>query len=259
MKRLLGVLLLAVGLLATGAQAAELVNVSGQVQLLAADGSLRKLAAIGDHVESGESVRTLDKSTAMIRQDGGQYTALTANSQVKIEGAGVVEQVRGAVYYVLRKLSASTANQEPRKVKSSVATIGIRGTRFLVTTEGEDGRVALTEGLIQMTANEGESFSIEKYPGDMTFEQYREAQDKLFRKFVKDDKEAFDAWRKQQLKEFEAFKQEFFLMPDQSVAFDDGKVRYEKIPQDDAKLLAELDALVRQQEKADEAGGKSAP
>lgn len=245
MKRVVAGLLFAFLLSAGQVQAAELTHVAGQVELLAVDGTVRKLARAGDQVAPGESVRALANGKAMIRQDGGRYTVLTANSQVKIEEAGIVDQMRGAVYYVLRKLSAS----EPTKqyaVKTSVATIGIRGTRFLVVVDGDSGEVVLTEGLINMTANEGESFEIEKYPGNMTFEEFRKSQDKLFKGFLKDD---FQAWRKQEMKEFESFKQQFFVQPNQSVSIDGGKVRYQDIAADDAALVAELDALVREFEK----------
>lgn len=238
---LLCMLLASVGLV----QAAELTHVAGQVELLAADGTVRKLAKAGDEVAAGESVRALANGKAMIRQDGGRYTVVTANSQVKIEESGVVEQVRGAVYYVLRKLSSSESNKQ-YSVKTSVATIGIRGTRFLVVVDGDTGEVVLTEGLINMTANEGKSFEIEKYPGDMTFEEFRKAQDKLFKGFLKDD---FQAWRKNEMKEFESFKQQFFVQPNQSVSIDGGKVRYQDIAADDAALVAELDALVREFEE----------
>ncbi len=246
MKHIGNVLLASLLWVAGAVQAAELTHVTGPVQVLGADGKVRNAAArTGDRVEGGESVRTLAGGRVMVRHDGGRYTVLTANSQVKIEDSGVVEQVRGAVYYVLRKLSMSDSTPASYQVKTSVATIGIRGTRFLVATEGKAGEVALSEGLIDMQANEGQSFDIQKLPGDMSYADYRKQQEKLFKGFLKDE---FREWKKRQMKEFDNYKKQFMLQPNQSVSLDGNAVRYQEIGADDAALIAELDALVRAEE-----------
>lgn len=248
MKRVVMTMLLvclsAAGLL----QAAELTHVTGLVQVLGVDGKVRNAAArAGDRVEGGESVRALAGGRAMVRHDGGRYTVLTANSQVKIEDSGVVEQVRGAVYYVLRKLSMSEGTPSSYQVKTSVATIGIRGTRFLVSTEGNAGTVTLSEGLVDMTANEGKTFDIQKLPGNMSYADYRQQQEKLFKGFLRDE---FREWKKRQVKEFDNYKKQFMLQPNQSVSLDGNTVRYQEIATDDAALIAEMDAMVRAVEES---------
>lgn len=229
------------------AAAAELVKVKGEVQVFAADGKLRKSAAAGDQVKPGEMLRTMADSQVVIRQEGGRYSVLNSNGTLKIQESDAIEHLRGAIFYVFRKLSSSNADAR-YTVSTPVATIGIRGTRFLVKAEGAAGDVAVTEGVVSMTAKTGSAFSIEKLPENMSFDEYLQSQERMFRGFQTDE---FMAWKQRELESFALFKQQFFVTANQSVSVSGSKVRYERLSAEDARLIEELDALVREQESRD--------
>lgn len=229
------------------ALSAEVVKVKGDTEIVSKDGKSVRAAKVGDRANEGDTIRTLANGSVLLKQEGGRYSALGGNGKLTVREADTIEQVRGAVYYVFRKLSSGGYNAS-YKVQTPIATIGIRGTRFLVKTEGASGDVAVTEGIVSMTATAGGSFSIEKLPESMTFDEYLQSQEKLFRGFQTDE---FMAWKKRELESFALFKQQFFVTTNQSVNVAGSKVRYQPISSDDSKLIEEMDALVREQEQLD--------
>lgn len=227
--------------------AADLLYVKGYVELLAEDGSVKKAGKIGDEIDYGESIRVGEDSRALVKNSDGLASVLGANSEMRIKEAGFFDHLRGAAYYVLSKIpSAAESRGRNYGVNTTVATLGIRGTRFLVDLDGDAGQVALTEGLINVSANEGKSFSIADYPDDMTFQEFQAAQKDLFDSFQKDD---FKAYQESQKKAFERFKKEFFIQPNQSVSFDGESVSYQSIDDKTAALISELESILKQVEK----------
>lgn len=228
------------------AATADLLYVKGYVELLAEDGSVKKSGKPGDEIDYGESIRVGKDSRALVKSSDGMASVLGANSEMRIKEAGFFDHLRGAAYYVLSKIpSAAQSRGNNYGVNTTVATLGIRGTRFLVDLNGDEGQVALTEGLINVSANEGKSFSIESYPDDMTFQEFQAAQKDLFDSFQKDD---FKAYQESQKKAFERFKQEFFIQPNQSVSFDGESVSYQSINEETAALISELESILKQVE-----------
>ncbi len=164
---------------ALGAPAGEVTHVSGALIVRKADGT-SKILAPQSKIESGDYLATAAETYARVRfSDGGEVT-MRPNSQLHIE-AFMFEQANptrdSAVFRLLKGgLRAVTGAIGKRKadtyqMKTTVATIGIRGTNFgvllcqndcqnLRTNDGQapsDGlHVDVSQGLISVKNSGGE-------------------------------------------------------------------------------------------------------
>ncbi len=116
-------------------------------------------------VLQGSNVATGPGSRAALRMDDGQAIVLAAQSQFRIqefrfksgqatEGSVVVSLLRGA----LRMVTGLVAKSAPQNVRlvTSTATIGIRGTEFLVSlSETGELVVQVTSGAVEVSTAAG--------------------------------------------------------------------------------------------------------
>jgi hypothetical protein len=118
--------------------AATTIAVSGDVTMQPKSGATGQLAE-GQRVESGATIKTAANGSMTLRFDDGQLTALSANTTYVIneyrfnahkpeEGGVVSTLLRGG----LRTVTGLIGKLNPGEVlvKTSVATIGIRGTDY---------------------------------------------------------------------------------------------------------------------------------
>jgi hypothetical protein len=142
--------------------------------------SLRK----GDPVYTGDTLQTREGRTQVRFTDGG-LAALRANTQYRIaeyryEGkadgseSGFFDLVRGGVRFVTGAIGH--AHRDKFRIKTSVATIGIRGTAGNVEHEGDitnvdgyEGYLGIAAGGKQYDAGTGDSYSCD--PNGCTHEQ----------------------------------------------------------------------------------------
>ena len=136
-------------LVATAAQsqspAGTIKRLQGESQIVSAAGT--RAAVVGGTVYTGDRVVTRPASGVGLTLHDGTQMAVGPNAVVTLqnyrfdattrEGALLVEVVRGA----MRMVSGLIARQDPRAVaiNTPTATIGIRGTDFLVDVEGPAG------------------------------------------------------------------------------------------------------------------------
>ena len=124
--------------------AATTIAVSGDVTMQPKSGSAGQLAE-GQRVESGATLKTAANGSMTLRFDDGQLTALSANTTYVIneyrfnahkpeEGGVVSTLLRGG----LRTVTGLIGKLNPGEVlvKTSVATIGIRGTDYQLFLDG---------------------------------------------------------------------------------------------------------------------------
>ena len=126
---------------AQAAPVGQVSNLSGPLFALAADGA-RRVLSVGSQVEAGETLVTEEKTYAQIRFIDKGVVTLRPGTQFKIESFAFAEQQPekdGAVFSLLkgglRKLTGlvgNRGNQDAYKLMTPTATIGIRGTHFLV-------------------------------------------------------------------------------------------------------------------------------
>lgn len=142
--------------------AATVLFTHGVVTLTTATGS-HDLAK-GDDVPAGSTINTADKSRAQLRFTDGGLVSLMPSTEFSVdsynqptaddEGSISMSLVKGG----LRSLSGTIGkkNKESYELKTKVATLGIRGTQYVATYEGEVMRVHVGEGSVALTNEFGE-------------------------------------------------------------------------------------------------------
>lgn len=121
------------------AQAAEtagsVVAFKGQVEAIDATGAGRELRK-ADTVNVGDTVRTGAGSYVVVEFVDGARATVRPNSELRIDqyayGTGDDSAVMNLVKGGLRAVTGSIAQDRPEsyKVKTNVATLGVRGTEF---------------------------------------------------------------------------------------------------------------------------------
>ncbi|HEX5636984.1 MAG TPA: FecR domain-containing protein, partial [Gammaproteobacteria bacterium] len=123
---------------------ARLVKVQGDVVIVNSKGEERKPEKNQYLVNKMETVVTRDGGKAVVQFDDGALSVMDEKSSLRVEQSGWLSQLGGKVYYVFRKTLGS--KQEPKQVKTGFATIGIRGTTFIVIDSPDTKSVALQTG-----------------------------------------------------------------------------------------------------------------
>lgn len=141
------------------AEAAGKVNyVSGEVTAVAEDNTRRTLAR-GDTVNSGEKLETGVRGRMQIRFTDGSFLSLQPNSRFGLntyvynrekpeESRLVFNFLQGS----MRTISGAIGkvNRANYQIKTPMATIGIRGTDYAVTINGEDLFLNVLKGLVKL-------------------------------------------------------------------------------------------------------------
>ncbi len=154
--------------------AATAVAVTGMVTLTPKSGSTGPLAE-GQRVESGASIKTAAASGTTLRFDDGEIVALSANTTYNLdnykfnahkpaEGSFTSTLIQGGMRSVTGLLGK--LNPGEVKVKTTVATVGIRGTDYqLFLDDTGQLHMHVLEGAISATNRGGEEvFAAGKQP-----------------------------------------------------------------------------------------------
>jgi hypothetical protein len=207
---------------------ARVISAGGDVYIIDADGHRQVVEQPGFHVRKTDTVVTAEGSNAVIRFDDGVMSVLDENSRLQVEKNGWLSQLGGKIYFTFRKVFGNS-----RKVETRFATLGIRGTTFIIYDDDNGQGVALQEGLLDIES-----------PGPV-FEIHRQQQLDEFETFKQqalqqqqDMNREYDDYRNQVQHEFIEFKSNFTLNPDRVVRFDGVRVDETVI---DENVKAEFD------------------
>jgi hypothetical protein len=143
--------------LAAGAVA---TSITGTVSVQSGSAAARPLRQ-GDTVVQGDTVITAVGSSAVLRFDDGEITALTGNSRMQVTAYQYnATNNSGNVFLSLlgggmRAITGLIGRNQPNSVayRAATATIGIRGTTVDVVTDGTSVAVSVGEGAISFTYN----------------------------------------------------------------------------------------------------------
>lgn len=123
----------------------------GQVEVVV--GGKPKALKLDDWVQEGVVVRTQDKSFVKLVFIDKSQMNIGPSSELKIEKfggkeAGVIDVVKGKVRSQVTKDYLQMQNEDQSKlfIKSKNAVMGVRGTDFLITTNGQNTALVLFEG-----------------------------------------------------------------------------------------------------------------
>ena len=136
-----------------------------------------------------------------LRTDDGDVIALGENSQIRIQKASLFNQLFGKIYYLFR---SRNEGQKNANVKTVTATIGIRGTNFLVTSTAEDQRdvISLENGLLNVASPDDQPFKVHQQKPVSDFEQFQQEMEKG----VEAIDQEFEDFKKQVDQEFIEYK-----------------------------------------------------
>ncbi len=192
----------------------EVVAVDGSVHVVDAGGSRRPVEHTGFVLAEMDTVVTEDRASAVIRFDDGALAVLDQKSRLRVEKTRWLSHLGGRIYFTFTKFFG-----EERRIKTRFATLGIRGTTFIVYDDDKDQGVALQEGVLDI-ASTGPVFEIFKQRELDDFDAFTQQA----RQQQKEMREGFDEYRQQLSREFIEYRNSFTLDPGQVVRFDGARV-----------------------------------
>jgi phage baseplate assembly protein gpV len=197
---------------------ARIVKVQGEVYVINDRGEQRSPEKSKFLVNKMETVVTQEGAKAVVQFDDGAMSVLDEKSSLRVEQSGWLSQLSGRAYYIFRKVFGQ--QRELKKVKTKFATIGIRGTSFIVSVNDGAQGIALQDGKLNIESPSGEyaihtQQQVDEF--DAFKQQMQEKQQALQREY--------DDYRKNIDKEFVEYKRSFDLQANRVVAFDGNQVR----------------------------------
>jgi len=175
---------------------------------------------------------------AVVRVGEAGYIVVEKNSTIEIarekDKAQFLRQITGMIYYAVNFVKGS---QQPMEIRTPSATIGIRGTRFLIADLPERKEIGVQKGLVNVTSI-GEEFEIHKKMQADEFEAYkREAQEA-----IAEEKRKFSEYKADTEREFVEYKREFGLGANRMASFDGKRVEDRPLSDESKKDMEALEA-----------------
>jgi len=204
---------------------ARIVKIQGQVYVVNAQGEKREPQKKQFLVNDNETVVTSKGSKAVVQFDDGAMSVMDETTSLRVEKTGWLSQLSGKVYYVFRKV---LGKDKQKKVKTKFATIGIRGTTFIVDASTDTQQIALQEGKLNIESP-GDDYEIRKARSTVDdFEAFK--QQAAERQQAMNDE--FSEYKKNIGKEFIEYKKSFDLEANKVVSFNGNRVAESDMNQD---------------------------
>jgi ferric-dicitrate binding protein FerR (iron transport regulator) len=198
----------------------EIVKAEGKVVTSDASGKQEQAVGTKSIVPPKNVLSTGPDGRAVVRMGNRGFIVLEKNSKVELgekgDNAGFLRQLTGMIYYAVNKLKG---DQSELKVRTKTATIGVRGTRFLITDEDGRNEIGMRKGLIDVSSPAGE-FEIHRQAQLDEFEAYKQqAQDA-----IEKEKKEFETYKADTAREFVEYKAGFDLAANRMASFDGKRV-----------------------------------
>lgn len=199
--------------------AIEIVKAEGSVATSDASGKKEKAVASKSVLPSKNVLTTGANGRAVVRMGNSGYIVLEKNSKIEIDNsqdkAGFLRQITGMIYYAMNTIKGD----QKLEVRTRTATIGVRGTRFLIADLPDRNEVDMRKGLVSVTSPDGD-FEIHKKSAQDEFEAYKqEGKDAVAK-----EKRDFEDYKARTEKEFVEYKREFSLGANRMASFDGKRV-----------------------------------
>ena len=221
----LAVFMQPVSLLADSAYRGKVLKFSGDVEVVDAKGEKRSVQQVDEQLSEMDTIVTGENARIVVQFDDGALSVLDEKSRLRVEKTSWFSYLGGKIYFTFKKVFGPQRN-----VKTRTATLGIRGTTFIIAENAEQDSesVALKEGLLFVEST-GPAFEIHKQRELNEFERYRMTQ-MAEQQQMQDD---FDEYRKQAMREFIEYRRQFTLKPNRIISLSGYRV--------DEKEMAEAD------------------
>ena len=197
----------------------EVVKAEGSVATSDTSGKQENAVASKSVLPPKNILATGPNGRAVVRMGNTGFIVLEKNSKIELgnpkDHAGFLRQITGMIYYALNAIKGD----QKLEVRTKTATIGVRGTRFLVTDIPDRNEIGMRKGQVSVTSPEGE-FEIHRKTEQDEFEAYKqEARDAIAK-----EKRAFDEYKARTEHEFVEYKREFSLGANRMASFDGKRV-----------------------------------
>lgn len=187
----------------------KVLKFNGDVEVINAKGEKRSVQKVNEQLNEMDTIVTKQGARVVVQIDDGALSVLDEQSRLRVEKTSWFSYLGGKVYFTFKKVFGP-----PRQVKTRAATIGIRGTTFIISENSERNgeSVALKEGRLQIEST-GPAFEIHKKKVADEFEQY-----KLQRQQESDAlQKEFEQYRRQTSRDFIEYRRSFILQPDRVI------------------------------------------
>ncbi len=250
-RLLLNGLLVALLLVSAGANAdafrGRIVKAKGEVHIIDQQGRQHKLEESRFRVRERDTIVTTENGAAVVRFNDGSMSVMREKSRLRVEKTNWLSHIGGKIYFTFRKVFG-----EPKRVRTRFATIGVRGTTFIVTDENDMQGVALKEGQVEVESPQGE-YEIHRQKEMDEFEAFRQQMAQQQQQLA----DEFAQYKQQIQQEFVEYKKQFVLQANRVIRFDGKRVDETAMTEQDRQEFASFEAIAgdmlrqfRQQSKA---------
>lgn len=193
-----------------GQHRGKVLTYSGDVEVLNASGEKRQLTKKDEVLNEMDTVVTGEGARVVMQFDDGTLSSLDEKSRLRIEKSSWFSYLGGKIYFTFKKVFG-----EPRRVRTRVATIGVRGTTFIISEDVALGTelVALKEGRLQIEST-GPAFEIHRKKITDEFDQFRQQHQQA----QADMQKEFEQYRQQVKDEFIEYRRSFTLQADRQIS-----------------------------------------
>jgi hypothetical protein len=214
----LAALAMANGCLAAG-NAIEIVKAEGAVATRDSSGKRERAVATKSVLPPKNILTTGPNGRAVVRMGNAGFIVLEKNSKVELgnpqDHAGFLRQISGMIYYALNTIKG----EQKLEVRTRTATIGIRGTRFLITDLPDRNEIDMRKGLVSVTSPDGD-FEIHKKVEQDEFAASQQAA----KDAIDQEKRKFEEYKASAEREFVEYQREFSLGANRMASFDGKRV-----------------------------------
>lgn len=220
-----------------GAETIEVVKASGSVVVRQKEQREQPVASRST-ISARSTLVTGPDGRAVVKIGDTGYIVLEKNSTIEIarekDHAQFFRQVTGMIYYAMHFIGKT---QQPVEIHTVTATIGVRGTRFLVADLPDRKEIGVRKGLLSVTSP-GDAYEIHKKVQEDEFEAFkREAQEA-----ITEEKRKFSEYKAETEREFIEYKREFALGANRMATFDGNRVEERPLSEESRKDMETLEA-----------------
>ena len=187
----------------------KVLKFSGDVEVVNASGEKRLVKNTDEALNEMDTIVTKNGASIVVQFDDGVLSVLDEKSRLRVEKTSWFSYLGGKVYFTFKKIFG-----EPRRVKTRAATIGVRGTTFIISeNEKQNGEtVALKEGLLQIEST-GPAFEIHRKKIIDEFTQFKQQRQQEKQAMQNE----FEQYKQQTRQEFVEYRRQFTLQPNRVI------------------------------------------
>ena len=188
----------------------KVLKLTGEVEVIDVRGEARVIKNVDEPLNEMDTIVTKKDASIVVRFNDGALSVLDEKSRLRVEKTSWFSYLGGKVYFTFKKVFG----EDRRMVKTRAATIGVRGTTFIISENSEHSgeSVALKEGELQIEST-GPAFEIHKKKILDEFEQFKLEQQGQRQELQHE----FEQYKQQAIQEFVEYRREFVLRPDRVI------------------------------------------